>query len=236
MQVKGIPWMAWEDHIKELTAPIDQAWLKWLLWTKAQVIDSLQNYNYAGALESIEKNFWSFCDNYLEMVKARVYQLKDRTEGLSGKRALDYSLYIFLKLFAPYFPYVTEEVWQSRYNKESPSIHNSIWLDKSALKKTEERLNHLAPSHFDEKSILKNAFTILEQVRSQKSALSKSLASSLKNLEITASPDHLKEFELYKGDIARASHVHIKDIVTIEQALLEKPIVKITFEDCVDPG
>ena len=233
IQVEDTAWSGWENHFKEVSIPIDQAWLNWLLGIKAQVIDSLQNYNYAGALENIEKSFWSFCDNYLELVKARVYQLKDQTEGLSGKRALDYSLYTFLKLFAPYFPYVTEEVWQSRYNIESSSIHNSLWLDHSALRQAKERLNSLAPSHhFDEKSVLKNAFATLEQVRSQKSALNKSLASSLKSLEIRAKPDHLKEFELYRDDIARASHVHIKDIVLIEQALLEKPIVKITLAEC----
>ena len=141
IQVEDIPFSSLENCLDEITVPIDQAWLKSLLRTKFQVIESLRNYNHAGALESIEKSFWSFCDNYLELIKARVYQQKNLPEGLSGKRALDYSLCTFLKLFAPYLPYVTEEIWSGRYKKESRSIHSSLWLDKEHLKEMEKQLD-----------------------------------------------------------------------------------------------
>ena len=250
IQVEDTPFSNLENNFKDIVVPIDQTWLKALLNTKAQAIDCLQNYNYAGALDIIEKSFWSFCDNYLELVKARVYQLKDQAEGLSGKRTLDYSLYIFLKLFAPYLPYVTEEVWSGRYSKESSSLHNSIWLDKDTLKQIENKLNLMLldrlikkasfgevtavsgkiqsrNTSLDKQPILENAFAILEQARSRKSDLNKSLASPLKSLEVIAKPDHLKEFELYKEDIARATHVHLENISTVEQEDLEKPTVKI---------
>lgn len=280
---------------KEITVPIDQAYLYQLLQMRDQSIKQLKNYEYAEALDSIEKNFWSFCDNYLELVKSRVYKLKDQAEGLSGKKTLDYSFYTFLKLFAPYLPYVTEELWQARYSKESSSIHKAGGLDgdslsqkinlsklprvkekiqqshyvrkTSSMKKTasmkrktasipddkdldrgflSQKKTHLKsiwknivsnlwskePAH--NKNFLNNpktAFAILEQVRSEKSKLNKSLASTLKSLEVTAQPDHLKEFMLYKEDIARASHVSIQNIFTKEQKSLEQPLVQITLED-----
>ena len=269
IQVKNSPWINLKNHLKEITTPLDKSWIKSLLQTKAQAIDQLQNYKHSLALESIEKGFWLFCDNYLELVKARVYQLKDQPEGLSARRALDCSLYIFLKLFAPYLPYVTEELWQSRYLKESSSLHNSTWLGKSVLDKTMSSLERsiknerkqirnqnkagrfspilTKPAYFlalvtggvrkqrknissmsdDSSSLLENAFFILEQARNQKSKQNKSLASSLKRLEITASSKHLKEFELYKEDIARASHVDPKNIVLIKKNHRAKITVQI---------
>ncbi len=249
MQLEDIPFAPLKDSLKEISVPIDQAWLKNLLDTKAQAVHLLQNYNYAQALESIEKSFWSFCDNYIELAKARVYQLKDQAEGLSGKRALDYSLHIFLKLFAPYLPYVTEELWEDRYKEESSSLHNSLWLNASATKDIEKELEQrllnplvkkasfgktidaLTKIQSKEKSfILENAFGILEQIRSRKSDRNKSLASPLKKLEVSGNSFHLSEFELYKDDIARASHVDLNNISTVEKNNLEKPSVKITFE------
>ena len=251
MQVEDISLTVLEDNLKDITAPIDQAWLKALLNTKNQALNCLQNYNHAGALELIEQHFWTFCDNYLELVKARVYQLKDQAEGLSGKRVLDYSLYTFLKLFAPYLPYVTEEIWSGRYGKEASSIHSSLWLDQNRLKQITQELDlmllnrlidkpsfgevtavsaKLQKSNEDKQFLLENAFSILEQIRGGKTELQKSLASPLKHLEITAKPYHLKEFGLYKEDIARAAHVRLEDISTVEKADLEKPTVKIQLE------
>ena len=247
-----------------LSEPIDQAWIQQLLTVKNQAVLSLQNYNHSASLEIIEKSFWSFCDNYLELVKARVYQLKDQVEGLSGKTALDYSLYTFLKLFAPYLPYVTEKVWLDRYSKENSSIHRSLFfndgerdLNHSLLKNEDSgrsalsldiingkvkdwfvanRLDQSALSRgsinreaFDPTSLLQGAFYILEQVRSKKSDLKKSLASPLKKLEIKVDRNFLTEFDLYKADIARASHVSLQNIVQIEDSALKKPVVKISF-------
>lgn len=254
MQVEDLSFTTLENSFEEISVSIDQAWLKALLNTKAQAIDCFHNYNYAGALELIEKSFWLFCDNYLELVKARVYKLKDQAEGLSGRRVLDYSLYTFLKLFAPFLPYITEEIWENRYNKEASSIHNSLWMNKEYLKQISDKFDLKILKRFVKKPsvaevtavsgkirgketglgkqpILENAFSVLEQIRSGKSDFNKSLASPLKTLEVRAKPDHLQEFELYKEDIARAAHVNLKDISTIEQTELEKPIVKIQFKD-----
>lgn len=241
MQMDGSPYLDWHSSLQEITSPIDRAWIKELVQTKFYARECLQKYSHAMALESIEKTFWAFCDNYLELVKSRVYQLKDQKEGLSGKRALDYSLYTFLKLFAPYLPYVTEEIWQSRYRRESTSIHKALWKDSGDAYWEDKKASLFSLKAFikflkrKKKGIhLESAFFILDQIRSKKSQHNKSLASPLKRLELSASLSHLREFALYKEDIARASHVALEDIVTLNKGYLKQPVVKVTFEDGVE--
>ena len=200
---------------------IDKAWLYHLTETQTEVTKSLKKFDYAKALDVLEKTFWSFCDNYLEFVKARVYQLKDSKEGLSGRISLDYSLYSFLKLFAPYLPYVTEEVWSWRYKKESASIHCSSW--------PLEDFKFLLQSEKDMSSLLNTAFFILEQIRRQKSNHQKSLATPLKSLQVTANSKDLKHLQLFKEDLIKASHVSSENLHIALKDSLSFPEIKTEF-------
>jgi len=85
-------------------------------------------YNLNGAKKIIEGFFWhDFCDNYLEIVKSRIYQNK------KGKESAEYTLYkcllMILKLIAPIVPFITEEIYQNHYRKteKSKSIHLSLF-------------------------------------------------------------------------------------------------------------
>lgn len=227
IQLEALPFTNFEKTLKQITVPIDRAWIKHLLTTKNQVIKEFQNYNHSLALDFIEKSFWSFCDNYLELIKARVYQLKNTPEGYSGQITLDYSFYIFLKLFAPYLPYVTEEAWLNRYNRESLSLHNALWMDTIQIQQQIDQLS--LPTWKKGEELLETAFMILEKVRKSKSDLNKSLAAPLKSLEITANRKHIQNVEMYREDLARASHIQSKNIFIKEQSDLQKPDVKITF-------
>ena len=239
MQLGDKKWQDFQTCFERITQPIDKAWIKSLIDIQIQALASLSNYEHKKSLELIEKHFWLFCDNYLELIKARVYQLKEKEEGLSGQESLACSLYLFLHLFAPYIPYVTEKVWQNQYSSDGSSLHQSLYLKKEFLiqlsGKLVQSMKNLEKQKFNIKDknsslsldkLLKEAFFILEEFRNQKSKLGKSLASPLNSLKIKLNSEQLIAFELYKADIAKAAHVDIKNIL-LQEHNIQEPIVEI---------
>jgi valyl-tRNA synthetase len=85
-----------------------------------------EGYDHARALEVTEQFFWTFCDDYLELVKERAYD-RDGSSTLALRQALD----VMLRLLAPVIPFATEEVWRWTH---ADSIHRAAWpvLDAEA--------------------------------------------------------------------------------------------------------
>ena len=91
---------------------------------------ALEKLDYAAALDVIERFFWSgFTDTYVEMVKSRARSESDPEGRASAVAALQIGLRTLLRLFAPYLPYVTEEVWSWGFaeSERAPSIHRAAW-------------------------------------------------------------------------------------------------------------
>ena len=122
----------------------------------------------------MEKFFWNmFCDNYLEIVKKRIYQNK------KGKESAQYALYNgllnVLKLIAPIMPFITEEIYQTYFkkNEKDESIHLSEWPVVSLLLKGNKDSKIAENSKFDK------LIDIIVKVRQKKSDNKKSMNSEI---------------------------------------------------------
>ncbi|GAA1952251.1 valine--tRNA ligase [Agromyces allii] len=115
-----------------VTEPVDRSMLAELAEVVAKATKSLEAYDHARALELSETFFWTFCDDYLELVKERAYG-EPSAEQASAVAALKTALAVLLRLFAPVIPFATEEVWS--WSNEG-SVHHAAWptLDELAAR------------------------------------------------------------------------------------------------------
>lgn len=169
----------------------------WVLSKLAQVTNefnsALQRYEIGLGLTSVEKFFWNFCDNYIEIVKSRLYKpdvFGDKAR-LSGQKAVYTSLLNILKLFAPYFPHVTEEIYQDYFKKREGL--NSIHISRIDIDQLGFDLNLIEKGDM--------VVDLISKVRKHKSENNLSLRAEIKSLGIRAKADYLEFIKSVEYDL-----------------------------------
>jgi valyl-tRNA synthetase len=110
-----------------VTEPLDVDMLAELGSVIEQATAAFDGFDHARALEVTERFFWTFCDDYLELVKERAYgtatESTHETQA-SAVLALRSAIDALLRLLAPFLPFATEEVWAWTHET---SVHRASW-------------------------------------------------------------------------------------------------------------
>ncbi len=193
--VLGITTATPESSTPAVTEPLDKAMLATLAGVVESATDAFEGFDYTRALEATEVFFWTFCDDYLELVKERAYGGRGEQGAASAQAALTTALSVQLRLFAPIMPFVTEEAWS--WWREG-SVHRTSWP-------TVDELRPFADGGLPE--VLSTASAVLTQVRRAKTEAKVSMRADVATVSVAGPAEAIAHVEQAAGDLAAAGRV-----------------------------
>jgi valyl-tRNA synthetase len=195
-----------EGEEAEIADPLDRSMLVGLADVADRATAALEGYEHARALEIVERFFWGFTDDYLELVKGRAYGGNGPEAAGSAIASLRFALDVLLRLFAPFLPYATEEVWS--WWKEG-SIHRASWPSTEAFPVGGDPV------------VFEVAAWVLGEVRKVKALAKRSLRTEVVRLVVRDTPERLKILRGVERDVAEAGKVRSVEYVEATEPSVE---------------
>ncbi len=192
---------------------------RWLLARLHETIRratrAMEEYEFASAKAEVERFFWSdFADNYLELVKFRLYGSESPDVDGSARANAQYVLYHTLKsviaMFAPFLPHITEEIYLLGFAEldGGKSVHLSPWPVALDAWQSDAALRQG-----------RNVLGITEEVRKWKSERQLGMSAPLKVVRIEVEPasaEALAGASLDLRSVTRANEIEIAAVTGVE--------------------
>jgi valyl-tRNA synthetase len=207
-----------------VTEPVDQAMLLALAEVVKNATDAFEAYDHTKALELAEQFFWGFTDDYLELVKERAYNAEGKStaaEQASAAIALRRALHTMLRLFAPFLPFATDEVW-SWWQGGSGSVHRANWPT------VEEAREGLDESNA---GLLALASTALFGIRKAKSDAKVSMKAAVASATLQAPAELLVSLKGFEADLKSVGKIESLDYAeSAEIAMVDVVLAEVLGE------
>jgi valyl-tRNA synthetase len=197
-----------------VSEPLDVAMLERLAGVITGCTQALEGYEHATALAAAEEFFWFLCDDYLELVKGRAYGERGEPPARSAQAALRLALSAVLRLFAPFLPYVTEEVWSWW---QQGSVHRATWPDPAEV---------LPPAEGRHPAMLAAASGAIAAIRGAKSGARVGMRTPVRTLVVAARREHLDALMAILPDLQAAGRVENTELRFCDRA---EPLYEVSL-------
>ena len=201
-----------EQQAQVVTNKLDRSLLARLATLVEEATRAFENYEYARALQISETFFWSFTDDYVELIKDRAYGARGDEEQASVLAALATTLDAMLRLFAPFMPFATDEVWSWW---RAGSVHRAPWPTAEG---------YLAVVNGADAEVLPTVGLALGGLRKSKSEAKVKQRTKVKVATITADASSIARVRAGEADLKAAGNV-------AELNLVEDDVDELTVSD-----
>lgn len=187
---------------ERITHETDRAIIRELRPLIERATAAFEQFDYAQALQLTEEFFWStFCDNYVELSKPRTYD-EELSEGrLSAASTLRLVHRALLRMFAPFLPFLTEEIWSWAYAYDADmqkTVHRSPW----------PTVNEFAAVAEPESAKTYEAMcAVIDAIRKYKAAGNLSMKSPVELVRVSAPADAIAALERVAEDVKGMLHI-----------------------------
>ena len=224
---------------------LDRSLLARLAYLIEEATAAFEKYEYARALQICESFFWSFTDDFVELIKDRAYGARGEEEQASVLAALATTLDALLRLFAPFLPFVTEEIWswwragsvhRAEWPQALPILEGTLLAEYSAQNPTagisaQWVLADADPAQIESlKQILPDVAEALGGLRKAKSDAKVKQRTEVESATIAAPQAQLDRIAAGMADLKAAGNARELSLVAAEGELEVRDVVLVVEE------